>query len=83
MFRLYYKHKTVNHSLEYVSGAGVHCNSIEGFWSLLKRGIKGQFHWISKKYLNKYITEFEYRYNMRNLATEAAIGDVIKKLLFV
>ena len=40
-FKLYYKHKTVNHSLEYVSADGINTNSIEGFWSLLKRGIKG------------------------------------------
>lgn len=64
-FKLYYKHKTVNHSMKYVTHDKIHCNSVEGFWSLLKRGIKGQFHHISKKYLEHYVTEFEYRYNNR------------------
>ncbi|MFC1659680.1 IS1595 family transposase [Pseudomonadota bacterium] len=61
-----YSHKTVCHSaLEFVKGA-CHTNTIEGFWSLLKRGIKGQFHHISRKYLNKYVDEFCWRYNIKN-----------------
>lgn len=58
-----YKHKTVCHSaLEFVKG-NTHTNTIEGFWSLLKRGVKGQFHHISKKYIGKYVDEFCWRYN--------------------
>ena len=41
--RKFWKHKSVNHSLEYVSADGIHTNSVEGFWSLLKRGIKATF----------------------------------------
>ena len=67
LFSMFFNHKTCNHSKEYVSSNGIHCNSIEGFWSLLKRGIKGNFHWVSKKYLQNYITEFEYRYNRRDV----------------
>ena len=64
-FDKFFNHKTCNHSMEFVSKEGIHCNSIEGFWSLLKRGIKGQFHHISKKYLQDYVNEFAYRYNNR------------------
>lgn len=58
-------HLTINHSKEYANG-DVHTNSIESFWAILKRGIMGQFHWVSKKYLDAYIDEFCYRYNARN-----------------
>ncbi|MCE2686943.1 MAG: transposase [Rickettsiales bacterium] len=44
----------------------MHINSIEGYWSLLKRGINGTYHWVSKKNINKYINEFSFRYNSRN-----------------
>jgi transposase-like protein len=66
LFGKFFKHKTVNHSKEYVTADKIHCNSIENFWSLLKRGIKGNFHWVRRKYLQNYINEFEYRFNNRN-----------------
>lgn len=55
----------VRHSRdEYVAGA-IHTNTIEGFWSIVKRGIVGTFHKVSKKYLPLYVNEFEFRYNNR------------------
>jgi transposase-like protein len=58
-------HESVNHSArEYVRGE-VHTCTIDGFWSLLKRGIIGTFHNVSKKYLPLYVAEFEWRYNNR------------------
>lgn len=63
---LLYGHNIVRHAMgEYVNGA-CHTNTLEGFWSLLKRGVIGQFHYVSPKYLNKYMDEFCYRYNNRN-----------------
>jgi len=57
-------HKTVNHKIWYVDG-DVHTNTIESFWAILKRGITGQFHKVSLRYLPRYIDEFCYRYNRR------------------
>jgi transposase len=60
-----YTHGMVEHGVEeYVRGIH-HTNSIEGFWSRLKNSIKGTHVHVSKKHLQKYLVEFEYRYNMR------------------
>jgi transposase-like protein len=60
-----YPHAYVRHSTgEYVAGA-IHTNTIEGFWSLIKRGIVGSFHKVSAKYLPLYVAEFQFRFNNR------------------
>jgi transposase-like protein len=60
-----YLHGTVDHAAEqYVCGA-VHTQTIEGFWSLIKRGIMGNYHKVSRKYLPLYVAEFQFRYNNR------------------
>lgn len=60
-----YSHASVNHSQKkYVRGM-VHTNTIEGFWSQLKRGIDGTYHHVSPYYLQYYVDEFAYRYNQR------------------
>lgn len=59
------KHQQVNHSIGQYSVNGVSTNSIESFWATVKRGIVGQFHKVSKKYLNAYLDEFCYRFNNR------------------
>ncbi|MDQ5929474.1 MAG: hypothetical protein QG594_1253 [Bacteroidota bacterium] len=65
-----YKHYTIKHSLKkYVDGR-VHTNTIEGFWSLLKRGIYGIYHQVSKKHLQAYLDEFAFRYNSRQVSTQ-------------
>jgi transposase-like protein len=62
-----FTHKVVKHSMgEYVNGQ-VHTNTIEGYFSLLKRGVIGTFHHISKKHLHRYLTEFDFKYNMRKV----------------
>jgi len=61
-----YNHSRVNHSEKvYVSG-DVHTNTIEGVWSLVKRGIGGVYHSVSKKHLQDYLSEYAWRYNRRN-----------------
>lgn len=60
-----YKHGVVNHSeKQYVKGIH-HTNTIEGFWSHLKRSLAGTHIHVSKKHLAKYLGEFEYRWNLR------------------
>lgn len=66
--KLGWSHTTVNHSkLEYVRGAA-HTNTIEGYWSQLKRSIDGTYHSVSPKYLQHYLDEFSFRYNLRGVA---------------
>ncbi|WP_303316929.1 IS1595 family transposase [Flavivirga abyssicola] len=63
-----YDHEMVNHGEgQYVVGA-CHTNTIEGFWSLLKRGIIGIYHNVSEKHLDAYVDEFEFRYNTKNIS---------------
>ena len=68
-------HEVMKHSEnEYVRGE-VHTNSVESFWSLLKRGVLGTYHNVSKKYLPLYLAEFQYRFN--NRGNENIFFDVI------
>jgi hypothetical protein len=60
-----YNHQTVDHhKKQYVVGA-VHTNTIEGLWSIFKRGVVGTFHKMSAKYMPLYVAEFQFRYNNR------------------
>lgn len=65
------KHYAVNHSaFEYArkeDGTVAHCNTAESFFSLLKRGVMGSFHHVSREHLSRYATEFEFRWNNRNI----------------
>lgn len=66
-----FAHIVINHKEnEYVRG-GFDNNGLEGFWSLLKRGIYGIYHQVSPKHLNKYCDEFSFRYNAR----KASVND--------
>lgn len=60
-----YEHVVVDHAKDIYVIDGDHTNDIEGFWSLLKRGIYGIYHQVSPKHLNRYCDEFAYRYNTR------------------
>ncbi len=77
---LLYPHFAINHSKEYTRG-DIHTNTIESFGAILKRGIMGQFHWVSKKYLNNYIDEFCYRYNAREINSKVTFDMTINKML--
>ncbi len=66
--KLDFQHASVNHSAkQYVDGM-VHTNSIEGFWSQLKRSMDGTYHVVSPKHLQMYVDEFVFRYNHRDVA---------------
>ena len=59
------KHETVNHSADEWVRGDVHTNSVENVWSLLKRSIVGSYHQVSKKHLDAYLDELEWRFNNR------------------
>jgi transposase-like protein len=64
---LFFDHSSVNHSAgEYARGA-VHTNSIESVWAVLKRGLNGVYHHVSKKHLGRYVDEFAFRLNDGNV----------------
>jgi transposase-like protein len=60
------EHKRINHSSKVYVMGDVHTNTIEGFWSLVKRGIGGVYHQVSQKYLQTYLDEYSFRYNRRD-----------------
>jgi IS1 family transposase len=63
-----YPHVTIDHARgQYVIGA-IHTQTIEGFWSIFKRGVVGTFHKMSRKYMPLYVAEFQFRYNNRENA---------------
>ena len=63
-----YNHEIIKHNLGVFKNGPYHTNGIEGFWSLLKRGIIGMYHYTSDKHLHRYCDEFAYRYNIRTLS---------------
>ena len=72
--RRFKSHQHVNHNrLEYARG-NVHTNTIESFWSMLKRGIYGIYHHVSPKHLDKYVDEFEFRCNSKHIADARRFG---------
>lgn len=77
----HYEHLRVNHKAkQYVKGVA-HTNSLEGFWSLFKRGIVGQYHQISDRYVDKYLNEFCFRYSNRNVDSNVTFDLVINRSL--
>lgn len=84
------RHDTVNHSTREYSrrdadGTLITTNTVEGYFSLLKRGVYGTFHHVSKHHLHRYLSEFDFRYNARDVTdgerAELAIKRVVGKRL--
>jgi transposase len=61
-----YTHRRIKHKARVYVRGNVHTNTIEGFWSLVKRGIGGVYHQVSTKYLQSYLDEYTFRYNRRD-----------------
>jgi len=86
--REYAGHGTVNHSIEeYVRGTFWHTNTVEGYFSILKRGITGVYQHVSQQHLKRYLGEFDFRYNTRDITDMertalAAKGIVGKRLTY-
>jgi transposase-like protein len=64
----FYQHKVIRHSRGvYSRPGGVHTNTIEGYFSILKRGIVGVYQHVGKQHLDRYLAEFDFRYNARKI----------------
>lgn len=63
--KLGYDHRMVNHGREEYARGDTHVNTLESFWAILKRSIRGTHVHVSPKHLQKYLGEFEFRYNLR------------------
>ncbi|MEX2237475.1 MAG: IS1595 family transposase [Dehalococcoidia bacterium] len=61
-----YAHQRIHHEAKVYVDGDVHTNTIEGFWSLVKRGIDGVYHAVSAKHLQGYLSEYAWRYNHRH-----------------
>ena len=77
-----YNHRRINHSSKVYVVGDIHTNTVEGFWSLVKRGLAGVYHQVSQKYLQSYLDEYSYRYNRRGtygLIFKSILGEVSKR----
>lgn len=74
------RHIRVNHSVGEFLKDQAHTNGIESFWSLLKRGYVGIYHYMSAKHLHRYVDEFSYRHNTRNVGTLDFISMTIERM---
>ena len=73
------QHLVIKHKERFSDGV-IHTNTIEGFWSIIKNGIRGEYHVLSKKYLPFYLAEFAYKYNRRSDEGKAqAFDETIEK----
>lgn len=73
------EHHRVNHTRREYARGNVHTNTVEGFFSLIKRGMYGTFHSVSRHHLHRYLSEFEFRYNTRGLDDGARTVAAIRK----
>jgi hypothetical protein len=66
------KHDKVNHTakeyVRYENGVCISTNTVEGYFATLKRGIDGVYHHVSKRHLNRYLSEFDFRYNSKDVS---------------
>lgn len=81
-----YKHSRCNHGAKKYVDAAAHTNGIENFWSHLKRGVEGIYHWVSRPHLQRYVDEFALRYNTRKEKTSVrfnlVLGNITGRLTY-
>jgi len=77
-----YQHRRIHHASKIYVMGDIHTNTVEVFWSLIKRGIGGVYHSVSQKYLQTYLDEYSWRYNRRdqgNLIFHSILAEVSKR----
>ena len=76
--RPFKSHEAVNHkAAEYVRGEA-HTNTIESYFAILKRGVYGTFHAVSEQHLHRYLSEFDFKYNTRNISDSERAAALLK-----
>src|SRR5262249_1275079 len=75
-----YKHAVINHAIEYANGE-VHTNTMENFWSLLKRGLHGTYVSVEPFHLFRYIDEQAFRYNNRKLTDAERFDTGVRQIM--
>ena len=81
------KHDLIDHGRKEYVRENVHVNTLEGWFSLLKRGLNGTYHHVSPQHLDRYVDEFQFRYNARKIkdgdrAIKAMKGAEGKRLVY-
>jgi ISXO2-like transposase domain len=76
------RHDKVNHSakeyVRYENGICITTNTVEGYFATLKRGIDGVYRHVSKTHLNRYLSEFDFRYNHRDVSDSERAESALK-----
>lgn len=80
LWMVYDNHTIVKNHSSYRTQGTYHTNTIEGFWSIFKRGYVGIYQYMSKEHIMRYCNEFAYRYNTRRVSVEERFEDSIKNL---
>ncbi len=78
--REYAKHGVVSHSTGEYARGNIHSNTVESSFSLLKRGLIGTFHHVGEQHLQRYATEFDYRWNTRKISDKERSDNLLKQL---
>nr|WP_295932049.1 IS1595 family transposase [uncultured Dyadobacter sp.] len=75
-----FNHERVNHGAKQFVNGMAHTNGVENFWSHLKRGLEGIYHWVSVEHLQSYVDEFSYRFNTRNYTTSQRFNVALENM---
>ncbi|MCQ2203567.1 MAG: transposase [Bacteroidales bacterium] len=76
------EHQQVNHSEKFFGNEdGYTTNHIEGFWGVFRRGVIGTYHYMSKKYLHRYVDEVVFRFNNKDYAIGAVAQGLLEKAI--
>lgn len=73
-----FKHDHVNHKMGEYSRGKIHTNTVEGYFSILKRGVIGTYHHLSSHHLHRYVNEFDFRYNSRKITDSERTTSALK-----